>query len=504
MNKFKNFILKKINGLYLKWLYFNLKKRVNSYDKKINSSKKLTLVVLYYIPKIQIEKYNNWKDGFTQGIHLLGEEDYTIKWINLEDCKPTAQELNQYDFIIVKSCWHWIVDKYIQSLQGLKVPRGIVISCSIPPKSKKWAFFYDVLWFQTFIYKKFIDYHPNTFHAFGIDSETFKPMNIEKDIDVLSIGTVTKYKRFEKLIDLSGEQKIVIGDKTAKDSLEIENMLNKNNIEVIDFVSQEELVKYINRSKLVYIPCELQGGGERAVLEARSCGVKVKVEQDNPKLIQILKNPIWDYRSYAKGIEDGIKHIYSFNENIKTSNLIKPKEKLKVGKYSFHNGNLIIKGNESVSIGSYCSFGKNISIITSNHDTNYPATQGFLYRYSFKSSHPGEVKFPPNKERTKGKVIIGNDVWIGDNVTILSGVNIGNGCCIATGSIVTKNVEPYAVVAGIPAKIIKYRFNQNIIKQLLELQWWYWSQLKIKRNQLFFNCNLNELSENFDLNKIIK
>ena len=74
--------------------------------------------------------------------------------------------------------------------------------------------------------------------------------------------------------------------------------------------------------------------------------------------------------------------------------------------------------------------------------------------------------------QTKGDVIIGNDVWIGSNVTIMSGVKIGDGACIASHSVVTKNVEPYTVVGGNPAKVIKKRFNNDVINKLLELKWW--------------------------------
>lgn len=69
-------------------------------------------------------------------------------------------------------------------------------------------------------------------------------------------------------------------------------------------------------------------------------------------------------------------------------------------------------------------------------------------------------------------VRIGNDVWIGDNVIIKNGVKIGDGAVVGLGAVVTKDVPPYAVVAGVPAKIIKYRFSDEIISELLELEWW--------------------------------
>lgn len=168
-------------------------------------------------------------------------------------------------------------------------------------------------------------------------------------------------------------------------------------------------------------------------------------------------------------------------------------KQIEVGKMSFHNGNFIIQGSQEVKIGSYCAFGENINIITENHDYNYPAMQYTFYRHFFEKEHPGVTKYPPNKERTKGGIEIGNDVWIGHNTTILSGVKIGNGAILANGSIVTRDVEPYSIFGGIPAKKIKMRFGDEIIQYLLKIKWWNWSEEKIKRNREFFGLNLSLL-----------
>jgi acetyltransferase-like isoleucine patch superfamily enzyme len=83
---------------------------------------------------------------------------------------------------------------------------------------------------------------------------------------------------------------------------------------------------------------------------------------------------------------------------------------------------------------------------------------------------------------SKGPVVIGNDVWVGAGAIILSGVSIGDGAIVAAGAVVTKDVPPYAIVGGNPAKLIRYRFSEDQIAKLLSISWWNWSEDKIKAN----------------------
>ena len=82
----------------------------------------------------------------------------------------------------------------------------------------------------------------------------------------------------------------------------------------------------------------------------------------------------------------------------------------------------------------------------------------------------------------KGDIVVGNDVWIGYEAVVLSGVTIGDGAIIGTRAVVTKDVPPYTIVGGIPAKPIRKRFSDEVISRLLELQWWNWSENRIKEN----------------------
>ena len=105
--------------------------------------------------------------------------------------------------------------------------------------------------------------------------------------------------------------------------------------------------------------------------------------------------------------------------------------------------------------------------ILSTHDFQYSETFGFGSWEEVKN-----FKTTVPSLQSKPSPVIGNDVWVGANVTILKGVSIGDGAVIAAGAVVTKDVEPYAIVGGVPAKFRKYRFDKEIVRKLLELQWW--------------------------------
>jgi len=173
-----------------------------------------------------------------------------------------------------------------------------------------------------------------------------------------------------------------------------------------------------------------------------------------------------------------------------------------IGKGTIINGNkhFVASEESKIIIGKYCAIANGCKIITLNHDYNYPAIQGTFYNTYFNKKHPGEIKTPPNKERTKGDVIIGNDVWIGEDVFITSGVSIGDGCCIGAKSIVTRDLPAYSICVGSPCKAVKKRYNEDIIKFLLKIKWWDWSDNKIKENMNFFYTNLNDIH---DISKII-
>lgn len=146
-----------------------------------------------------------------------------------------------------------------------------------------------------------------------------------------------------------------------------------------------------------------------------------------------------------------------------------------VGRVSYSlSQNSIRNGTE---IGAFTSIAINVQIGPGNHPTDYLSTSPFYHYNQIEApwcddAYSSEFDKKIEEKNLSKKCIIGNDVWIGTNVVIMQGIKIGDGAVIGAGSVVTKDVLPYAIVGGVPAKIIKFRFEKEIISKLLELKWW--------------------------------
>lgn len=133
-----------------------------------------------------------------------------------------------------------------------------------------------------------------------------------------------------------------------------------------------------------------------------------------------------------------------------------------------------------ITIGNFCSFGPQVLIFSkADHAIDLPST----YPLRTKLIHP---EHGDKDALTKGAVTIGHDVWVGARAMILSGVTIGNGAVIGAGAVIAKDVEPYAVVVGNPAKTIKHRFTPDQIESLQKIEWWHWSDQKICEHEHLF------------------
>lgn len=149
-----------------------------------------------------------------------------------------------------------------------------------------------------------------------------------------------------------------------------------------------------------------------------------------------------------------------------------------MGKHSYGMPKVeVYRGSEAkVVVGSYCSIGPDVTFLTGGiHPIEWVST------YPFRAQWRMEGAEKDGMPSTRGDITIGNDVWIGTHVLVLSGVNVGHGAVICSGSVVTRDVPPYTISGGVPAKPIKKRFRDEEIMKLLEIRWWEWNEDKIIR-----------------------
>lgn len=167
---------------------------------------------------------------------------------------------------------------------------------------------------------------------------------------------------------------------------------------------------------------------------------------------------------HAKINTPNIKRNVYLGKGTKVNSNVELMEEVKMGDFSYINCNSRI--GKGTKIGKYCSVGYDCKIGLNEHPRDFLSTspsiyaKGNLFNKEFEWDEFGNP------------VTIGNDVWIGSNVVVMQGVNIADGAIIAAGAVVTKDVMPYSIVGGVPAKEIKKRFEESEINELLDLRWW--------------------------------
>ena len=163
-----------------------------------------------------------------------------------------------------------------------------------------------------------------------------------------------------------------------------------------------------------------------------------------------------------------------------------------VGEYTYYDDEVDVRNfeknvlyhydflNDRLIIGKFCQIASNVKFFMNGmfHMIDSFSTYPFLiFSKECQEKYPSDAKFP-----FKGDTMIGNDVWIGYNAAFMPGVNVADGAIIGTNALITKDVGPYEVWGGNPAKLIRKRFSDEIIELLLKIQWWNWDIKKIEKN----------------------
>ena len=189
--------------------------------------------------------------------------------------------------------------------------------------------------------------------------------------------------------------------------------------------------------------------------------------------------PLPNGKGRTSGISRGLDQV-DFEGNNKIATGCNFNGKISIGMHTTLGYNGTYHG--TISIGKYCQFGPQVSIITSNHPMHYLST------YINDNLFAGELKKLKEDKPTQ----IGNDVWLGQNVIILGGVTIGDGAILAAGAVVTKDVDDFAIVAGSPAKLIKYRFEECVREEIKALAWWNKTDAELEEIKPLFFKNLSD------------
>ena len=260
-----------------------------------------------------------WRDGLWAALEKIdSEKGFKVTKYNLfEENYQLTFDSAKFDFVLGWGAYGSPVDQVLNLVKTSdqfvkKLPMGLCIAGNATPIPT--ANVYDVLFYETEWAKKnyLSSVNGKLVHAFGINADMYTKWEEAPIIwDWLSVGAFAYWKRHERMIAKHGT-KLVVGEiqrDNWQESFDIISDLLLAGVGVSDMLYPSKLRNIYNCSGAVYVPADLNGGGERAVLEARSCGRPVEVERDNPKLEELVNGPLHDHIYYAEQLKKGIKDV---------------------------------------------------------------------------------------------------------------------------------------------------------------------------------------------------
>lgn len=212
-------------------------------------------------------------------------------------------------------------------------------------------------------------------------------------------------------------------------------------------------------------------------------GIAEFLKELNPKTLYLKIRRHFDLKKY-KGKNILLPLNYSIinstlGQDVKINNNVSFKNS-SIDNFSYINSNSSIN---RARIGKFCSIGPNVQIGLGSHPTDLVSTNPRFYANNKKfKTFSTKMSFEEYKD-----TLIENDVWLSEGVLIVGGIKIGNGAVVLPRSVVTKDIEPYSIVGGIPAKHIKYRFDEEVILRIQETEWWNWEEEEFVREVDVFN-----------------
>lgn len=263
----------------------------------------MKILFVYYH---RLQKY--WKDGLFYALNYIDRKiNHRVIKLNIHDY-PINYADHQSDFDVILG-WGGLgspVDQYLRANE-IDCKKALCLAGNVNLNADLLKF-YDLIFYETDWIGERIK-HNNKFKAFGVNKHFYNHIYYGYKIwDWLSVGAFASWKRHTLICNKPGNKMVIgeIQEDNFKESKAIIDTLITNGVAVSDIVHPEKLRMIYQNSKNVYIPANINGGGERAVLEARSCGCNVEVENDNPKLKELVYSKIPSHIDYADNLLKGL------------------------------------------------------------------------------------------------------------------------------------------------------------------------------------------------------